>query len=516
MPIFNPGGPPGPTGATGPTGPSGGPTGPTGATGAAGATGATGAGATGATGAVGPTGPTGATGQTGATGARGPAGSGSNIIVSDNTTTVNPAGEIVFTSGATVTNAGGGVANVAISSGGRVVADITTGASPLTLTEPFADVYVITTGGSGSFETINLPAYSAYADANVGKRVIFSLQTITNVRDQPILSYTTGASGTTTSSVPFAGVGPPEVLPLAFTLECDGQYWYPIGWGQAQGGTNVPVVQMGGHLSQVFGYLNSATGHENLVAGESNTVSGNFNVVGGLSNTISGDYNLVVGTGNTITRDANLIAGEFNVVGGGGNIIAGGLHAVQGGNSLVGGQFATDRGVNSGIVLGTDGSSTLGQAQAIKRGLMGSTSDGTTPVVLCTDNSNAPSAKNQVALPSGANSALGAAYAITGRISAVDPATGNMATWNFSAAINQGATAASTVLLAAGPLGGAQTSGPVVLTATYMNATWVTAASVVVTLQADTVNGAFQISVVGVAATTINWLATVDTTEVTF
>ena len=148
--------------------------------------------------------------------------------------------------------------------------------------------------------------------------------------------------------------------------------------------------------------------------------------------------------------------------------------------------------------------------------MAGTTNDGATSVVLCTDNSGSPSAINQVALPNGANSALGAAYTITGRIDAVDPATGNMASWNFSASINQAATAASTVLLAAGPLGGAQTSGPVALTAVYMNAVWVTAASVVVTLQADVTNGAFQISVVGVAATTIDWLATVDTTEITF
>lgn len=45
-------------------------------------------------------------------------GGGGSISVTDGTTTVNPCSSIDFTAGATVTNAGGGVAEVAISGGG--------------------------------------------------------------------------------------------------------------------------------------------------------------------------------------------------------------------------------------------------------------------------------------------------------------------------------------------------------------------------------------------------------------
>lgn len=47
-----------------------------------------------------------------------PGGSGGEITVTDGTHTVTDTTEINFTSGAVVTNAGGGVANVAISGGG--------------------------------------------------------------------------------------------------------------------------------------------------------------------------------------------------------------------------------------------------------------------------------------------------------------------------------------------------------------------------------------------------------------
>jgi collagen type VII alpha len=110
-------GPVGATGVGGPTGPTGvvGHTGVTGGTGARGATGPTGVtGAVGATGVTGPTGPTGigATGPTGVAGPTGATGAGSNIAVTDGSTTVNPATTLTLPAGA-VTDGGGGDAVVA-------------------------------------------------------------------------------------------------------------------------------------------------------------------------------------------------------------------------------------------------------------------------------------------------------------------------------------------------------------------------------------------------------------------
>lgn len=124
--------PVGPTGPTGPTGPSGttGPTGPTGHTGVTGATGP--AGSTGATGPAGSTGATGPVGATGPIGETGPTGPGSDISVTDGITTVDPITSINFTSGAVVTDAGGGEADISISAGGGVSSLSKSGDTPLT------------------------------------------------------------------------------------------------------------------------------------------------------------------------------------------------------------------------------------------------------------------------------------------------------------------------------------------------------------------------------------------------
>lgn len=131
-------------------------TGPTGATGATGATGQTGA--PGSAGATGPTGATGATGVTGATGATGAAGSGIPLTVKDGSTSISNVGTIDFTSNATVSSGGAGIADVAISGGGGGIATIeangvSTSASPAIL---------------GNVTVVNAPAAAGFSFVNQG------------------------------------------------------------------------------------------------------------------------------------------------------------------------------------------------------------------------------------------------------------------------------------------------------------------------------------------------------------
>ena len=278
---------------------------------------------------------------------------------------------------------------------------------------------------------------------------------------------------------------------------------------------NQPNVQMSGFLSYAEGQFTVASNIASHAEGDGTTASGIASHAEGQGTTASGPYSHAEGEQTTASGPYSHAEGQRSAASSLGSHAEGQLTTASGAYSHAEGLLATDRGITA-WVRGANGSLGLGKSQQGSYDLMASTADGTSTAVLCTDNSNTPSNTNQVALPSGANGALGASYTIAGRIKAVDPATGNSASWFFSADIGQAATAASTVLNAAGPMGGAQTAGPVALTAAYMNAAWVTAATVVVTLQADVTNGAFQIQVVGVAATTIEWLATVDTTEVTF
>jgi hypothetical protein len=119
-----------------------------------------------------------------------------------------------------------------------------------------------------------------------------------------------------------------------------------------------------------------------------------------------------------------------------------------------------------------------------------------TPSVL-TVGSGAASTSNQIILPNNS------AYAFTGTIIARQQAAGgsNFAAWEIKGAILRGANAASTTI------GSFNINA---LSATAGAAAWVVA------LSADTTNGGLAVTVTGAAATNIRWVATVQTSEVTF
>jgi hypothetical protein len=116
-----------------------------------------------------------------------------------------------------------------------------------------------------------------------------------------------------------------------------------------------------------------------------------------------------------------------------------------------------------------------------------------TPTVLTTDNS-APGSNDQVILPNNS------AYAFTGTVVARQQAADGTASaaWKIEGLIRREANAASTVLVAS--------------TVAVIDNTpsWTLA------LSADTTNGGLAITATGAAATDIRWVATVQTSEVTY
>jgi hypothetical protein len=109
-------------------------------------------------------------------------------------------------------------------------------------------------------------------------------------------------------------------------------------------------------------------------------------------------------------------------------------------------------------------------------------------------NSSAPGATNQVILPNNS------AYAFTGTVVARQQAAGGTASaaWKIEGLIRREGSAGTTTLVAS------------TVTAIDNTPSWALA------LSADTTNGGLKIEATGAAATNIRWVATVQTSEVTY
>ena len=224
-----------------------------------------------------------------------------------------------------------------------------------------------------------------------------------------------------------------------------------------------------------------------VVGGSSNTASGLYSsVVGGSSNTASGNYSIVAG------GTAGTASGPFSVILGGAANTANALVSV-----VVGGNSATTRSIVGNFVYSSsDGPivQSSGRQQLATLLLGRQTTDATATVLR--SNSSAASTTNQVILPNNS------AYTFQGTCIANVTGGGTTSGWKFEGVIKRGATAASTTLVAA--------VTPTVIAQDVGAVTWVLA------ITADTTNGGIAVTVTGQAATTIRWVAKIETTEVTF
>ena len=224
-----------------------------------------------------------------------------------------------------------------------------------------------------------------------------------------------------------------------------------------------------GSNSYAIGYFNSATGIYGTVVGGagSSATGGNSTVIGGFTNVASA-------TGSTV------LGGEYNDATQSYSF-AHGYHAqalIYGKEAHASGRFSAD-----------------GDAQAGTFVLRSDTTDAT-PEALTANNSTA-STTNQIILPNNS------AYSFSGTIIAREQASAgsDYAAWEIKGALLRDGSAATTVL------------GNGIKNSLYASAG---ASAWDVSLTADTTNGGLAIAVTGAAATNIRWVATVNTSEVTY
>jgi hypothetical protein len=302
-----------------------------------------------------------------------------------------------------------------------------------------------------------------------------------------------------------------------------------VGGGNNQATGSYSFIGGGGDAGTA-GNRNSVTSDWGVVVGGfKNTIpaTGIANTIGGgYGNTISSNtFGSFIGGGgtyngssnpNTISNSAAVIAGGINnsnssfvgFIGGGFNNTANGSDyatIVNGqGNTanssysfISGGYGGTTRGVIGYHVFPASNapvSTTQGVQQASLLVLGVQTTDATATVLR--SNQSAAGTTNQVILPNNS------AYAFKGTVIANVTGAANGASWSFEGAIMRGANAASTVLMGTPAINR--------VAATAGATAWVIA------LTADTTNGGLAVTVTGAASTTIRWVASVNTVEVTF
>ena len=239
--------------------------------------------------------------------------------------------------------------------------------------------------------------------------------------------------------------------------------------------TGTRSVAIGGAASQATGSSSVILGGFSSIASGSGSVT-----LGGASLVSSGNYAVSAGQLCTASGYAAVSMGRSNTAAGNYSTVFGyqASTSVYGHNALASGQF-----------------SAAGDAQAGTLILRSDTTDATAEA-LTTNNSTAGTT-NQVILPNNS------AYSFSGTIIAREQASAgsDYASWEIKGALLRDANAASTVLG-----NGIQNK----LYATSGASAWDIA------LTADTTNGGLKIEVTGAAATNIRWVATVNTSEVTY
>jgi len=240
------------------------------------------------------------------------------------------------------------------------------------------------------------------------------------------------------------------------------------------GATGANSVAMGG------GFSTASLGRA-ISIGYANASSGGSSVCLGTYLTATGSYSVSLGYDSDATGYASVVLGRNCVASSVGSIAVG---------------YYANSNITNKFVLGNGGFGlTLGASQSGTFVLSRSTTS-TTPTELTTTGS-AASTTNQIILPNNS------AYSFSGTIIARQQASAgsDYAAWEIKGALLRDANAASTVL------------GNGIKNKLYASAG---ASAWDIALTADTTNGGLAITVTGAAATNIRWVATVNTSEVTY
>ena len=254
------------------------------------------------------------------------------------------------------------------------------------------------------------------------------------------------------------------------------------------GGGQSNLAQTNTHATVCGGSTNTATAQWAFIGGgvQNNATAAGAVVAGGNTNTASGQYSFV-GAGSALNSSGNYA------------VAAGGLSNTANAfaSTIVGGRQGTTRNIvgNSAIAACSIPIANFQGCTQSALLLLGRETTNATATVLASD-SSAATTTNQVILPNNA------AYSFSGEVIAGVTAAGNTARWTIDGAIKRGANAASTAMV-----------GTPTVTMTHNDAG---AAAWVVAVTADTTNGGIAVTVTGAAATTIRWVAKIETTEMTY
>lgn len=249
------------------------------------------------------------------------------------------------------------------------------------------------------------------------------------------------------------------------------------------GGGYINTINAGSTYGAILSGTNNTvfTANGVVISGDTNSSSGAYSAAGGSNCAVnSGTNSFCYGLLNTIAGTASVVFGERNTSDSSYCFVAGfeaHTKTVIGKNLMAAGKIAANGDAQSG-------------RQVQKR----QTTDAT-PIHLYAGSSSAAANSNTIGMTN--NQSMIIKAQVVGKTAGA----GDMAAYEITAIARRGANAAATVLL-----------GTPTVTVLYEDAG---AAAWDVSITANTTTGAIQINVTGAAATTINWAATVDTTEVT-
>jgi hypothetical protein len=358
----------------------------------------------------------------------------------------------------------------------------TTGAArSVSLTDDCAPIQVFKTGATATAINVYLPA-----SAPEGKQItIVNTRFGTGSQNISIRSSDTSNGGTTNI---LYSLGPGGYLVLTYSKDF-------ISFG----------VQSGSLASGwiALNYSNQTSGNYGSAAiGESNQASGPFSAaIGGNSNVSTGTNSAIFGGGSNSAGStySSIFGGASNTASGTYCAVLSGFQHLANGNysSIVSGSYGTTRSITGNFVTPASSSpitNALGVSQ-LSTLLLGRQTTDATPTVLTSDGA-AAGTTNQVIL--NANSV----YTFQGTCVATVTAGGSASGWKFEGVIKRGSLIGTTALIAA--------VTPILIAQDVGAASWVLA------ITADTTNGGITVTVTGAAATTIRWVAKIDTTEVSF
>jgi hypothetical protein len=266
---------------------------------------------------------------------------------------------------------------------------------------------------------------------------------------------------------------------FGFQAAATGNYTTAIG--QNSGGSGSQAVSNNAAMALGGSYASGTDSFAAAVANNTSTYGAtNANSIAiGDRGIASGSASLVISTNTATSSGVRSIA------------IGSGVQATQTFSVAIGSNCVSSI-IGKFAYSGNGSIGGFGTSQTGMFVLMRQTSDATA-TVLTTDNT-APGTTDQIILPNNS------AYAFTGTVVARQQASGGTASaaWKVEGLIRREANAASTVLVAS------------TVTAIDNTPGWTLA------LSADTTNGGLKIEATGAAATNIRWVATVQTSEVTY